>query len=51
MTEVISVRFPGGCKNYFFDPKGNQVRMGDQAIVATAQGLEFATFTEGNHDV
>ena len=51
MTEVISVRFRGGCKNYFFDPKGNQVRMGDQVIVETAQGLEFATCTEGNHDV
>ena len=51
MTEVISVRFRGGCKNYFFDPKGNQVRMGNQVIVETAQGLEFATCTEGNHDV
>ena len=51
MTEVISVRFRGGCKNYFFDPKGNQVKMGDQVIVETAQGLEFATCTEGNHEV
>ena len=51
MTEVISVRFRGGCKNYFFDPKGNQVRMGDQVIVETAQGPEFATCTEGNHEV
>ena len=51
MTEVISVRFRGGCKNYFFDPKGKQVRMGDQVIVETAQGLEFATCTEGNHEV
>ena len=51
MTEVISVRFRGGCKNYYFDPKGNQVKMGDQVIVETAQGLEFATCTEGNHEV
>ena len=51
MTEVISVRFRGGCKNYYFDPRGNQVRMGDQVIVETAQGMEFATVTEGNHDV
>ena len=51
MTEVISVRFRGGCKNYYFDPKGNQVRMGDQVVVETAQGLEFATCTEGNHEV
>ena len=51
MTEVISVRFRGGCKNYFFDPRGNQVKMGDQVIVETAQGPEFATCTEGNHEV
>ena len=24
MTEVISVRFRGGCKNYYFNPNGNQ---------------------------
>ena len=51
MTEVISVRFRGGCKNYYFDPKGIQVKMGDQVIVETAQGAEFATCTEGNHEV
>ena len=41
MTEVISVRFRGGCKNYYFDPRGTQVKMGDQVIVETAQGAEF----------
>ena len=51
MTEVISVRFRGGCKNYYFDPKGVAVKMGDQVIVETAQGPEFATCTEGNHEV
>ena len=51
MTEVISVRFRGGCKNYYFDPRGAQVKMGDQVIVETAQGPEFATCTEGNHEV
>ena len=51
MTEVISVRFRGGCKNYYFDPRGEQVKMGDQVIVETAQGAEFATCTEGNHEV
>ena len=51
MTEVISVRFRGGCKNYFFDPQGLQVKMGEQVVVETAQGPEFATCTEGNHDV
>ena len=51
MTEVISVRFRGGCKNYYFDPKGQTVRMGDQVIVETAQGPEFGTCTQGNHEV
>ena len=51
MTEVISVRFRGGCKNYYFDPRGMQVRMGDQVIVETAAGIEFATCTQGNHEV
>ena len=51
MTEVISVRFRGGCKNYYFDPKGVQVKMGDQVIVETAAGPEFATCTQGNHEV
>ncbi len=51
MTEVISVRFRGGCKSYYFDPQGAQVRMGDNVIVETAQGLEFATVTQGNHQV
>ena len=51
MTEVISVRFRGGCKNYYFDPKGHAVKMGDQVIVETAQGPEFGTCTQGNHEV
>jgi len=41
LTEVISVRFRGGSKTYFFDPRGLQVRLGENVIVQTAQGLEF----------
>lgn len=51
MTEVISVRFRSGCKNYYFDPQGLTVKMGEQVIVETAQGLEYATCTQGNHEV
>ncbi|MCI8819069.1 MAG: stage 0 sporulation family protein [Oscillibacter sp.] len=51
MTEVVSVRFRGGSKTYFFDPRGIQVRTGDSVIVQTAQGLEFASCTQGNHEV
>ena len=51
MTTVISVRFRSGSKTYYFDPQGAEVRTGDNVIVETSQGLEFATCTEGNHDV
>jgi len=51
LTEVISVRFRGGSKTYYFDPKGVPVRAGDSVIVQTAQGMEFATCTQGNHEV
>ena len=51
MTEVISVRFRGGCKNYYFNPGKFTVKMGDQVIVETAQGPEFGTCTQGNHEV
>ncbi|BAL01733.1 hypothetical protein OBV_45340 [Oscillibacter valericigenes Sjm18-20] len=51
MTEVISVRFRGGCKNYYFAPGDRPIKMGDEVIVETTQGPEFATCTEGNHEV
>ena len=51
MTEIISVRFRNGCKNYDFDPRGLQVKMGDQVIVETAQGPEFAICSQGNHEI
>ena len=51
MTEVISVRFRGGCKNYDFSPNGLTLKMGEEVVVETAQGMEFATCTVGNHEV
>ena len=51
MTEVISVRFRGGCKAYFFDPRGVTVHEGDEVVVETAQGAEFGTCVCGNHAV
>ena len=51
MTEVISVRFRGGCKTYYFSPGDLRVAMGDQVVVETANGPEFATCTQGNHEV
>jgi cell fate regulator YaaT (PSP1 superfamily) len=51
MTTVISVRFRNGTKTYYFDPRDLTVAPGDDVIVETAQGLEFAQCTEGNHQV
>ncbi len=51
MTNVISVRFRNGSKTYYFDPKGIEVATGQDVIVETAQGLEFAQCAQGNHDV
>ena len=38
MTEVIGVRFRGGCKEYYFDPHGITVEPNQFVIVETAQG-------------
>ena len=51
MTEVISVRFRGGCKSYYFDPKDLHIAAGEHVIVETAAGTEFVTCCEGNHQV
>ena len=51
MTEVIGVRFRGGCKEYYFDPRGIAVRPNQFVIVETAQGLEYALCASGNRQV
>ena len=51
MTEVISVRFRGGSKTYYFDPHGLTVEAGQFVIVETASGNEYAQCCEGNHEV
>ena len=51
MTKVVGVRFKDTGKTYYFDPKGHTVKMSDQVIVETAQGPEFGTCTQGNHEV
>ena len=51
MTDVISVRFRSGCKEYYFDPKGLTIPVGTDVIVETAQGPEFAHCAAGNHQV
>ena len=51
MTNVVSVRFRNGSKNYYFDPGDLVIRAGQDVIVDTAQGIEYARCTEGSHPV
>ena len=51
MAEVISIRFRGGSKNYYFDPHGLQVAAEEYVVVETAQGMEYVRCVEGNHEV
>ncbi len=48
MTEIISVRFKSGGKEYYFDPRGIQVRPGDHVVIETAKGPEFGLCVLGN---
>ena len=51
MTEIISVRFKPGGKQYYFDPQGQTVQTGQGVILDTARGLEYGECTRGNHMV
>ena len=51
MTEIISVRFKSGGKQYYFDPQGQTVQTGQGVILDTARGLEYGECTRGNHMV
>ena len=46
MAEVISIRFRGGSKNYYFDPHGLQVAAEEYVVVETAQGMEYVKCVE-----
>jgi len=51
MTEIISVRFRSGGKEYYFDPCGLRVKPGDEVIIETAKGPEFGVCCRGNAQV
>ena len=51
MTEIISVRFRSGGKQYYFDPKGLDVAEGQSVIVETGKGLEYGTCVKHNTEV
>ncbi len=48
MTEIIAVRFRSGGKEYYFDPKGLKVKLGDEVVIETAKGPEFGVCCRGN---
>ena len=48
MTEIISVRFRPGGKQYYFDPLGLDVAEGQSVIVETGKGLEYGTCVRHN---
>ena len=47
MVKVISVKFRGNCRSYYFDPGENDIRTGDGVIVETARGEEYGDVVEG----
>ena len=48
MTEIISVRFRPGGKQYYFDPAGLTVAEGQSVIVETGKGLEYGVCVARN---
>ena len=51
MTDVVSVKFKGRGKSYFFDPNGVDCHEGQQVVVETSKGLELAECVQGPHTV
>ncbi len=51
MTEVIGVKFNKTGKVYYFDPNGNNLKVGDGAVVETARGTEFGYVAVSNRQV
>ncbi len=51
MTEIVSVRFRPGGKQYYFDPAGLTVAEGQSVVVETGKGLEYGTCVRRNTEV
>ena len=51
MIDVVSVKFKGRGKTYYFDPAGLTVPEGAQVVVETSKGLELCECVQGNHTV
>ena len=51
MTEVVSVKFKDGGREYYFDTDGITLTAGENVIVETQNGIEFGTVSAANHEV
>ena len=51
MITVVSVKFRGRGKTYYFDPGALEVPNGAQVVVETSKGLELCECVQGNHIV
>ncbi|MCR4936442.1 MAG: hypothetical protein K5990_08195 [Oscillospiraceae bacterium] len=51
MVTVVSVKFKGRGKTYYFDPGPLEIAEGEQVVVETSKGLEFCDCVQGNHVV
>ncbi len=51
LTEVVSVKFKGRGKAYYFAPGELRLHTGDAVVVETAKGLELGRCHKGNHMV
>ena len=49
--EIVGIRFEHGSKVYYFDPNGGTYKLGEHAIVETAQGLEYGEIVIANRCV
>jgi len=48
MTQIISVRFKSGGKEYYFSPNGLAFKPGDGVVVETSRGMELGECVKGN---
>ncbi|MBE5822149.1 MAG: stage 0 sporulation protein [Clostridiales bacterium] len=51
MIEIVGVKFRRNCKMYYFSPNGLQLKKGENIIVDTVRGNEFATVILDNKQV
>ena len=51
MTEVVSVKFKDGGREYYFDPDGITLTAGENVIVETQNGIEFGTVSAANREI